>query len=126
MSLMAADLERHRGKFITKAAADRSAVLIEPKALSVLELELDRYAGAMVAMEKSASGPLDPHRDLTQDHRKLWAIHEAVEKDYRWACKEGKRDEANKLIDKYAGWAYLKGQPGEPGDLHPLPAPDEK
>lgn len=125
MGLMAADLERHRSRLTTKTASERPMVRTEPKALTVLEMGLDRYAGAIVALEKSAS-IADPHRNPDDDHQKLWSIHEDVEKCYRMVCKEGRRIEANKLIDKYAGWAYLKGQPGEPGDLHPLPAPDEK
>ena len=83
----------------------------------MLETGLDRYAGACSTIEKSAS---------ENDSEKLWTLHGEVEKDYRWAVREGKRAEANELIDKYAGWAYLKGAPGEPGDLHPFPAPDEK
>lgn len=117
MGLMAADLERHRSRLTTKTASERPMARIEPNALIQLEMNLDRYAGATTTLDKSAS---------EETHQKLWASHEDVEKCYRWASKEGRRIEANKLIDKYAGWAYLKGQPGEPGDLHPLPAPDEK
>lgn len=121
MGLLAADLQRYRERHL-KTSSDRPAVrFTEPNGLESLESALQRYAGANLAAEKTASEKISE-----EDHKTLWSLHREVEKGYRWAVKQGNRPEANAILDKYAGWTWLKGAPKEPGDLHPFPAPDGK
>jgi hypothetical protein len=111
MGLLAADLKRLRSKTASEAP---------PKPVRQIENlrdELERYAGAEHSLQKEASA---------QDHERLFVLHGNVETTYREAVKIGKRKEANVLLDKFAGWTYLKGSPGVPGDMTPFPVPDEK
>ena len=85
--------------------------------VDILRSRLAEHAGFETATEKTASA---------DDHGRLYALHREDEMIYRAAVKLGKRPEADALLDKFAGWRYLKGQPGEPGDMTPLPAPEEK
>ena len=85
--------------------------------VDVLRSKLAEHAGLEVSTEKTAS---------TEDNGRLYELHREVEMVYRAAVKVGRRPEADALLDKFAGWRYLKGQPGEPGDMTPLPAPEEK
>lgn len=85
--------------------------------VDILRSKLAEHAGLEAAMEKTASA---------DDNGHLYALHREVEMVYRAAVKLGKRPEADKLLDKFAGWRYLKGQPGEAGDMTPLPVPEEK
>ncbi len=111
MGLLSYDLERLR-----------SAMLISPKTASTnspmeeLRSALELYSGASAALEKSAG---------MEEHGRLWRLHGNVESAYRKTAKVGKRPEADALLDKFSGWAYLKGQPSEPGDMKPLPGPDK-
>lgn len=85
--------------------------------VDVLRSKLAEHAGLQSATEKTASA---------EDNSRLYELHREVEMVYRASVKLGKRPEADALLDKFAGWRYLKGQPGEAGDLTPLPAPEEK
>lgn len=85
--------------------------------VDVLRSKLAEHAGLEAASEKTASA---------DDDGRLYELHREVEMVYRAAVKLGKRPEADALLDKFAGWRYLKGQPGEPGDMTPLPAPEGK
>jgi len=95
----------------------KTASIMKPDPVESLRAALELYAGATQAIEKTAG---------ETEHQRLWTLHGQAETAYRNAVKLGKRPEANAMLDKFAGWSYLKGQPGEPGDLHPLPAPEEK
>ena len=98
-----------------KEASEETSV--HPPPLEFLRVALECFAGADASLEKSAS---------EKDTVRLYQLHEEVEKSYRSAVKAGKRNEADALLGKFSGWRYLKGMPGEAGDLHPLPAPEEK
>lgn len=116
MGLLAADLASHRQRLIPAHALRKEArVKEELRPLDLLRGSLELYAGAELTLEKSAS---------TEDHTRLFQLHAGVEKAYRDAVKEGKKPEADALLDKFAGWKYLKGAPGQVGDKHPLPAPE--
>jgi hypothetical protein len=119
MGLLSADLERHRSGLRKVSYIEKATPVIQQKAstLDILKVCLEQFAGADAAMEKSASEP---------DRSRLFTLHEAVEVAYRESVKAGKRPDADTMLDKFAGWKYLKGQPGETGDLHPFPAPGEK
>jgi hypothetical protein len=119
MGLLSADLERHRSGLRKVSHIEKATPVIQKKAsaMDILKICLEQFAGADTAMEKSASD---------DDRSRLFTLHEAVETAYRESVKAGKRPEADTLVDKFAGWKYLKGQPGEAGDLHPFPAPGEK
>jgi len=119
MGLLSADLDRHRsgiGKvaFLTKAS---EPAIKRPTPSELLKICLEQYTGATQTLEKSAT---------ETDYRYLHDLHKAVEAAYRSAVKLGKRDEADKVVEKFAEWKYLKGQPGQEGDLHPFPVPNEK
>jgi hypothetical protein len=118
MGLLAADLERLRSHMNAPAARiSKTASMSKPEPVETLRAALELYAGATQATEKTAGD---------DEHKRLWTLHLQAEAAYRNAVKLGKRVEASAVLDKFAGWSYLKGQPGEPGDLHPLPAPEEK
>lgn len=119
MGLLSVDLERHRSGLRKVSYIEKATPVMQKKAsiLDILKVCLEQFAGADTAMEKSAS---------EADRGRLFTLHEAVEVAYRESVKAGKRPEADLEIDKFAGWKYLKGQPGEAGDLHPFPAPGEK
>lgn len=119
MGLLSADLERHRSGLRKVSFIEKATPVIQKKAsaMDTLKVCLEQFAGADTAMEKAAS---------EEDRGRLFILHEAVEVAYRESVKAGKRPEADALTDKFAGWKYLKGQPGEAGDLHPFPAPGEK
>jgi hypothetical protein len=117
MGLLSADLDRHRTHLRVNGDTKQASHPALPSAVESLRSSLERFAGAEASLEKSASD---------KDHERLWRIHEEVEKAYRRSVKEGRKTEADALLDKFAGWQYLKGMPGEAGDLHPLPAPEEK
>lgn len=119
MGLLSVDLERHRSGIRKVATIEKATPVMQKKAstLDILKVCLEQFAGADTAMEKSAS---------EEDRSRLFILHESVEVAYRDAVKAGKRPDADALTEKFAGWKYLKGQPGEAGDLHPFPAPGEK
>jgi hypothetical protein len=118
MGLLAADLERLRSHMNAPVARiSKTASMAKPEPVETLRSALELYAGAAQATEKTAGD---------DEHKRLWSLHEQAEAAYRNAVKLGKRVEASAVLDKFAGWSYLKGQPGEQGDLHPLPAPEEK
>lgn len=115
---MTADLERHRSGSRKTASLEKSDAPA-PKAtpLDILKVCLEQHAGAAASLQKTASD---------EECTYLYDLHRAVERAYRLTVKVGKRPEANALLDKFAGWVYLKGQPGEAGDMHPFLAPGEK
>lgn len=119
MGLLSVDLERHRAGIRKMASIEKADLIALPKPgiLDLLKTCLEQYVGAEQTLEKAA---------IEDDHKYLFKLHEAVEASYRNAVKIGKRPEADKMLEKFAGWKYLKGQPGEVGDFHPFPAPDEK
>jgi hypothetical protein len=119
MGLLSADLQRHRTSLVKSAFLVKADQPKEKRAsaVDVLRATLEQYAGADRSIEKSAS---------QEDHTRLYNLHRAVEASYREAVKAGKRSEADTELSKFSGWAYLKGQPGEEGDLHPFPVPAEK
>ncbi len=110
MGLLAGDLERWL-KTASVAPVEGENPIIR------LRAELEQYAGAEISLTKEASDA---------DYERLYTMHKNVEAAYRGAVKVGKKPEADAILDKFANWKYLKGAPGEPDDLHPLPAPDEK
>lgn len=115
MGLLSADLERYRIRHAKTAGEVPLEKPVTP--LDILQSRLAEYAGMGQATEKTAS---------SQDLERMYAIHREVEQAYRAAVKVGKRPEADAALDKFSGWRYLKGQPGEPGDMKPFPAPDSK
>lgn len=119
MGLLSVDLERHRAGIRKVSYIEKVTPVAKKTAssLDTLKVCLEQFAGADTAMEKAAS---------EEDRSRLFALHQAVETAYRETVKAGKRPDADALIEKFAGWKYLKGQPGEAGDLHPFPAPGEK
>lgn len=118
MGLLSADLELHR-RSIKKIASVKphEEDVAQPTPVDSLKIAIELYAGADHGSEKTASDA---------DLKRLHVLHKGVESSYREAVKAGKKVEADQLLDKFSGWRWLKGAPGEPGDLHPLPAPDEK
>lgn len=118
MGLLSADLEVHR-RSIKKIAAVKphEEDVALPGPVDQLKIAIELYAGAGQGSEKVAS---------ESDLKHLYNLHKGVESSYRETVKAGRKVEADQLLDKFSGWRWLKGAPGEPGDLHPLPAPDEK
>lgn len=112
MGLLAEDLKRWK-----KVASPEPPSVSDGDPLGKLRGELERYAGAETSLEKEAS---------EADYERLYTLHKNVESAYRGAVKAGKKPEADKALDKFSSWRYLKGAPGEPGDLTPLPEPEEK
>jgi len=118
MGLLSADLEVYR-RSIKKVAAVKphEEDVVLPGPVDHLKIAIELYAVADQGAEKTAS-------DVDLKH--LHSLHKGVESSYREAVKAGKKVETDQLLDKFSGWRWLKGAPGEPGDLHPLPAPVEK
>ena len=112
MGLLTADLDRYR-----RALPKSASFAQKPGAVEVLRNALEKFSGADSVLEKAASA---------EDSARLWELHKAAEAAYREAVKAGKKPEADATLDKFSGWKWLKGAPGEPGDLHPMPAPDEE
>lgn len=120
MGLLAADLERHRMEIKTSSRPGRTmekTASVPANPVESLRVALELYAGAEKALEKSAG---------ETDHARLYRIHRTVEEEYRKVAQVGRRPEADAILDRFPGWTYLKGQPPEPGDWTPLPAPEEK
>ena len=115
MGLLSADLERYRARHQKQAGELKPEKPVMP--LDILQSRLAECAGMEQSTEKTASA---------QDLERLYALHREVEQAYRTSVKTGKRPEADAMLDKFSGWRYLKGQPGEPGDMSPLPAPEKK
>lgn len=119
MGLLSADLEVHRARIAKTVQENLSVKTAQTKdnPLENLRTALELYRGTESALEKAGGDGEFP---------RLWERHRAVEAAYRQAAKVGKRLEADAVLDKFSGWAYLKGAPAEPGDLRPLPGPDVK
>lgn len=115
---MTADLARHRQGLTKRASLDKpEAPPPPPTPIDLFKVCLEQHAGAANSLDKTASD---------QDFGHLYALHRAVETAYRGCVKVGKRPEANAMLEKFSGWSYLKGQPGEAGDMHPFVLPGEK
>jgi hypothetical protein len=126
MGLLSFDLQYHRKSAMRKVDLPKVAFELDAKPaaaqepqskVETLQAALELFAGAERGTEKTAD---------TKDLDRLYDLHRKVESEYRLAVKCGKKPDADALLDKFSGWRYLKGAPGEPGDMHPLPAPEEK
>lgn len=114
MGLLSADLDRYRARHAKTASPAKETLSVEP--LALLQSRVAEYAGMGHATEKTAS---------SAELERLYALHREVEQAYRASVKVGRRADADAILDKFSGWRYLKGQPSEPGDLTPLPAPEK-
>lgn len=115
MGLLQTDLAKHRLSNGYRVVEKRAAPLPAPP--EILKMTLEQYSGAHSSLEKEAS---------EGDHRRLWHLHKAVQHAYDICAKLGKRPEADEVLDKFAGWSWLKGRPKNEGDWAPFPAPEEK
>lgn len=117
MGLLSADLEVHRAKISKTVQENLFVKTSKDNPLENLRTALELYRGTESSLEKAGS---------EGEYPRLWERHRAVEAAYRQTAKIGRRLEADAVLDKFAGWSYLKGAPAEPGDLKPLPGPDGK
>lgn len=72
------------------------------EAAALLKAALERFRTKKQAMAKTASD---------KDYSELFQLHHGVHAAYGEAVRSGRRTEANKALDGFEGWEYLKGMP---------------